>query len=213
MKTLCRESRHLLPGFSTGGDLRAWPRCRLACSVAGVLAALLSHGPWDQKTSAAAQPPIVALELEKKTYDSCELVSLRVRNATDEHISVEAYVDDLQDGAWTATWCQYNLLDPGGRLVKRFRPTPIAPQGTLVVRYDRCADYALCVRPKLPNTPTRQLHQMLAQEDARATPPVSQRIRVDVYTGSGASLKEKGRFWSPAFTRSPQTTVKGRGGD
>ncbi len=185
----------------------------LLCSVAGVMAALLSSRTADQATSTAEQPPIVAIELLKNSYRSCELVTLRVRNSSQERLSVEAYVEDLKDGSWTATWCQYNLLDPAGRLVKRFRPKPIEPQGTLVVRYERCSDYVLCVRPKFPNTPSRQLRQMLEKEDARAMGPVRQRIRIDVYVGSGASLKEKGRYWSEPYTRTLQTTGKGLGGD
>ena len=171
---------------------------RLACAI-GVLAA---SGSRHVATPTAQDAAVVAIEPLKGSYSSCDIVDVRVRNLSRERVSVEAYVEELKDGEWTDTACQYNLLDPEGRLTKRDWPKAIEPQRTLTIRYDRCSDYVFCYRPIFPNTDSRRLRQFLEEEDAlRANAPARQRIRVEAYVAQGASLKEAGRFWSQPFAR------------
>jgi hypothetical protein len=155
----------------------------------------------------AAQPaaPLVTIESLDSGYTSCGIVNFAVRNTSRQDGYVEVYVEDLKQGAWEEAWCQYNLNDPAGRLIKRVwqNPKMMKPGEALAVRYDRCTDYEICVKPKFPKNDTRASRQGLQEQDAHAAAPVSQRIRVEVFVKSGRSLKEAGRVWSTPFTRKP----------
>ena len=172
----------------------------IACSAALLL------GRDGAVPGAATQPaPLVAFESLDSRYSSCGIVTFTVRNTADRDLYFEVYVEDLKDGVWEEAWCQYNLNDPAGRVVKRVwkNPKMIKPGEGLSVRYDRCTDYEICVKPKFPKRDPRASRHGLQEQDAHATPPATQRIRVEAFARVGGSLKEAGRVWSAAFTRRP----------
>jgi hypothetical protein len=154
---------------------------------------------------ATQQAQLVRIESLDSRYTSCGNVNFDVRNTARQDLYLEVYVEDLKQGVWEQAWCQYNLNDPAGRLIKRVwqNPTMIKPGQALAIRYDRCTDYEICVRPKFPKNDPRASRQALQEQDAYATPPATQRIRVEAFTRLGGSLKEAGRVWSTAFTRGP----------
>lgn len=160
------------------------------------------------EVSRMLQPPqLVTIESLDGHYSSCGIVNFLVRNTSRQDLYVEVYVEDLKQGVWEEAWCQYNLNDPAGRLVKRVwqNPKMMKPGEALAVRYDRCTDYEICVRPKFPKNDKRGSRQGLQEQDAHAPAPVTQRIRVEVFARIGGSLKEAGRVWSTPFTRKPAT--------
>ena len=172
-----------------------------SCAVSVCLAAAASATTW-QTAQQGQDGRVVAIEGVKDAYGSCAVTDFFVHNLSRERVGIEVYMEDLKEGSWTAEWCQYNLLDPDGRLVKRFRPAAVEPGGKIRVRYDRCADYVVCMRPKFPKASSNTLQHALQRDDSQGG-SVMQRIRVDGYLGSGASLKEAGRWWSQPFARIP----------
>jgi hypothetical protein len=158
------------------------------------------------REQAPGAPPMVTFESLGDQYGSCAIAKFLVRNASRQDVHLEIYVEDLKQGTWEEAWCQYDLNDPAGRLIKRVweNPKMLKPGEALAVRYDRCTDYEICVRPKYPKGDTRRTRHGLQEQDAGAA-PATQRIRVEVYARSGGSLKEVGRVWSAPFIRKPAT--------
>jgi hypothetical protein len=174
----------------------------LAWASSASAAVLLPLYASAHRQSAGPTPPMVTFESLGDQYGSCAIAWFLVRNASRQDVHLEIYVEDLKQGIWEEAWCQYDLNDPAGRIIKRVweNPKMLKPGEALPVRYDRCADYEICVRPKYPKGDTRRTRQGLQEQDAGAS-PATQRIRVEVYARSGGSLKEVGRVWSRPFIR------------
>jgi len=131
----------------------------------------------------AAPAALVTIHGLDSAYDSCSIVKFSVRNATSRSVYVNVYVDDREADAWAQVPCNYDLTDPRSRTAKLSlsRRNLIGARASKTIAYDRCIDYAYCLRPKYGTFDPPLARAVLQQQDARATTPVTQRVRVEAY--------------------------------
>lgn len=154
-----------------------WP---LAVSLYSLLL-LTAPSAWN--TAQPSPRPVVAIDGLDATYGSCSIVKFVVRNVSAQSVYVNIYAENGEAAAWTPVACQYDLNDPRSRSAKLglSQRNLIRAGGSMAVAYDRCSDHAYCMIPKLGTDDAPLSAALLQQEDARATSPVTQRIRVDAY--------------------------------
>jgi hypothetical protein len=154
---------------------------RPAMCLTGLL--LLTAATTARDIRQAPAPPVVTIDGLTFTYGSCGIVRFSVRNMSSHSVYVHVYVENREAGAWTHVPCQYDLNDPRSRTAKLAlsERNMIRAGGSMAIAYDRCTDYAYCMRPKYGTYDPPLAGAMLQAEDARMKWPVTQRIRVDAY--------------------------------
>lgn len=151
----------------------------------------------------APQPAVVTIDGLASTYGSCSIVKFSVRNVSSRSVYVNVYVEDREAGAWMQVPCEYDLNDPRSRTAKlAFSERNVIRAGaSMAIAYDRCTDYAYCMRPKYGTYDRPLAGAMLQEQDARLKSPVTQRIRVDAYWREGA--QPAAVVYSQPFSRVP----------
>jgi hypothetical protein len=174
-----------------------WP---LAVSLCSLLPLTV---PSARITVQPSPRPAVAIDGIDASYGSCSIVKFVVRNASSQSVYVKIYAENSAAAAWEPVACQYDLNDPRTRSAKLglSQRNLIRAGGSMAVAYDRCSDHAYCMVPKLGTYDAPLSAALLQHEDARATPPVTQRIRVDAYWREQADPDAV--IFSKPFRRAP----------
>lgn len=154
---------------------------RHALSLAGLL--LLTAASTADDTRQVRQTAVVTTDGLNSSYGSCSIVRFSVRNVSSRSVYVNVYVENREAGTWMQVACNYDLNDPRSRTAKLSlsKRNLIRAGASKAIAYDRCTDYAYCMRPKYGTYDAPLARAALQHEDARATTPVMQRIRVDAY--------------------------------
>jgi len=151
----------------------------------------------------ASQPSVVSIAGLTSTYGSCSIVKFSVRNVSSRSVYVNVYVENREADAWMQVPCDYDLNDPRSRTAKlAFSERNVIRAGaSMAIAYDRCTDYAYCMRPKYGTFDPPLAGAMLQEQDARLKWPVTQRIRVNAYWHEGA--QPAAVVFSEPFRRMP----------
>ena len=193
-----------VPGLRTDSatiPLMAKQVCAPAACLTGLL--LLNAAAAAPETRQTPQSAVVKIVGLTSTYRSCNIVRFSVRNVSSRSVYVNVYVESREAGTWTQVPCEYDLNDPRSRTAKLdFSERNVIRAGaSLAIAYDRCADYAHCMRPTYGTYDPLLAAAMLQSQDAQSKGPVTQRIRVDAYWRDGA--QPAAVVFSETFTRVP----------
>ena len=156
---------------------------KVVWAVAVSLCALLRWSAPFTTPDAQASQPLVTIDTLANTYASCSIVKFVVRNVSSQSVYVSSYAENGEAGEWTPVPCQYDLIEPRSRTAKLglSQRNLIRAGASMTIAYDRCADHAYCMIPKTGTHDRPLAGALLEREDARATSPVIQRIRIDAY--------------------------------
>jgi len=146
------------------------------------------------------QQPDVEIEGLHHEYPSCGLVEFSVRNTSSQKVHVEAYAEEFKSNEWTYVDYTYDLTDPRSLYIKRVMVNPDMMQtgSSLNVKYDRC------LKPSFIKETKGAFTHAIKERDKKATSPVLQRLRVDVYILDQGHLKRIQHARSQVFERVPE---------
>ena len=159
--------------------------------------------------AASDKPNFVEIEGLNKTYSSCSVLPISIRNVSRQEIFARVYVEVLKSGSWENDDCPYDLRDPAHWLNKLILISPkmTRPGESFSLIYDRCSDFERCSGLAFGRHDARASRQALVRKDAKATPPVTERLRVEIFVRdplNAGRVMRVAKEWSPSFTRSPR---------
>jgi len=152
-------------------------------------------------TACFSQPnpgtPFVEIDGMKSSYRSCEPVEFSIRNVSENAFFAEIYVENLNSGSWTNDVFPYNLHNPASLYEKPVLTDSdkLAPGQSWVLSYKRCA------RPRFVKQSTTTFRRSIEEKDNKASHPLSQRIRVEIYRVREGRIELMKKEWSRPFSR------------
>ena len=154
------------------------------------------------------KPRFVEITGLNRTYSSCAPVDFSLRNSSMQEIYTRVYVEMLGSGSWKDDDCPYDIADPKSWLAKRIlvNPKMTKPGESVAVVYDRCSDFERCFAPMFGKNDVRASRLSVAQEDAKAAQPVTQRFRIEIHVRDPHNPKYAmlvAKEYSQSFTRVP----------
>ena len=161
--------------------------------------------------TSAQDPPnagLVEVSGLSPTYTSCELVRFTVKNISKREFYVEVYAEKFASGSWDDVDFPYDIRDPRSLYIMKRTNTVLdkmKPGVSQSLTWDRC------VRPTWATWEKKSekaFRRSIVERDSKSDAPILQRLRVDIYTGPGATVKSLQRVYSKPFRRTPTQSTE-----
>lgn len=175
-------------------------RSSFPCAISLLLASQILALGLSSKSQENLQQSSVGIAGLRHEYPSCGLVEFSVRNTSPQKVHVEVYGEEFKSNEWTYVDYPYDLTDPRSLYIKRVMVDPdmMETGSSLSVKYDRC------LKPSFVKETKGAFAHAIKEKDKKATSPVLQRLRVDVYILDQRHLKKIQQVTSQVFERVPE---------